>query len=68
MILRKRFKTPSAALRFGMIFLILGGIVRWLPRPEADFWRGVTEGVHIGVLLVAIGCMLISMRMEKHPV
>ncbi len=59
-----RFKEPKFMFRIGAACLLLANLSRWFLHPTADFSRGLLDGVTGMLFGLAIGLMLVAVRLN----
>ena len=64
MNLRDRMRNPNTMMRLGMASLLVANVARYFLHPIVGFGQGLIDGT-VGLLFgVAIGCLLLSLRLR----
>jgi len=65
MNLRNRLREPQVILRIGAACLLAANLSLWFLHPAADFSRGLVDGVTGMLFGLAIGLMLVAVRLKS---
>jgi hypothetical protein len=64
MNLRNRLREPRFMFRIGAACLLLANLSRWFLHPAADFSQGLVDGATGMLFGLAIGLMLMAVRLN----
>jgi len=65
MAFKPRFNDPSVLIRIGSASLLASALVKWFAQPAAGAWRDTIDGVFGLLTGVAIGTLLLAVRLNS---
>ena len=64
MTFKETMKQPSSMMKIGLVFLILANLSHRFVRPGGSFGEGFADGLFGTLMGLAIGCLLVSVRLR----